>query len=148
MRALKTDVIRSLLTRIELLSEETEVNNLCQVSEWSLLSPARVFGAYKKYNLCFCDYLFKDESEADSIRRFNELLNLPDCKLAFPEQSPDASVASMLLLGEKSVDHLSDVASEISINCIEEPRDKKVLAIGVAAITALLAVTVHLLSTR
>ena len=147
IRALKTDAVRSLLTRIELLSEETEVNNLCQQNEWSLLSPARVFGAFKKYNISFCDYLFKDESEMDSIRRFSELLNIPGCQLDFPEQSPDASVASMLLLGEKSVDHLSDVASEISINCIEEPRDKKIVAIGVAALTALLAVTVHLLST-
>ena len=148
IKALKVDIIRSLLTRIELLCEEAEVNNLCHVDEWSLMSPARVFGPFKNYNLCFCDYIFKDESEEDSIGRFTELLNLklPESKLLFPEQSPDASVASMILLGDKTVDHLSDVASEISNSCLDEPRNKKVLAIGVAVITALFAVTVHFLS--
>lgn len=148
IKALKVDIIRSLLTRIELLCEEAEVNNLCHVDEWSLMSPARVFGPFKNYNLCFCDYIFKDESEEDSLGRFTELLNLklPESKLLFPEQSPDASVASMILLGDKTVDHLSDVASEISNTCLDEPRNKKVIAIGVALITALLAVTVHAFS--
>lgn len=145
VKALKVDVIRSLLTRIELLSDEAEVNNLCHVHEWSLMSPARVFALYKDYNICFCDYIFKDESEEDSIGRFKELLNLPQSRLLFPEQAPDASVAS-IILGEKTGDHLSDVASEISNQCIEEPRSNKIVAVGVAAITALLAVTIHFFS--
>lgn len=148
IKALKVDIIRSLLTRIELLCEEAEVNNLCHVDEWSLMSPARVFGPYKNFNLCFCDYIFKDESEEDSLGRFTELLNikLPENKLLFPEQSPDASVASMILLGDKTVDHLSDAASEISITCLDEPRSNKVIAIGVAIATAVVAIAVHTLS--
>lgn len=124
IKALKVDVIRSLLTRIELLCEEAEVNNLAQVEEWSLVSPTRVFCPVLKLpSMYFCDYSFKDESVDDIVSRFSELLNLSvkNSELVYFERSPDVSEASMLFHSlVKSVDQQSDVVSELSSSLIEE----------------------------
>lgn len=124
IKALKVDLIRSLLTRIELLCEEAEVNNLAQVEEWSLVSPTRVFcPVLKSSSLYFCDYSFKDESVDDIVSRFSELLNLSvkNSELVYFERSPDVSEASMLFhLPEKPVDQQSDVVSELSNSLVDE----------------------------
>ena len=124
IKALKVDVIRSLLTRIELLCEEAEVNNLVQVEEWSLVSPMRVFCPVLKSSLLyFCDYSFKDESVDDIVSRFSEMLNLSvkNSELVYFERSPDVSEASMLFHSpEKPIDQQSDVVSELSNSLVDE----------------------------
>ena len=123
IKALKVDLIRSLLTRIELLCEEAEVNNLVQVEEWSLVSPTRVFYPVHKSSLYFSDYSFKDESVDDIVSRFSELLNLTVDKsdLVYFERSPDVSEASMLFHStDKPIDQQSDVVSELSNSLVEE----------------------------
>ena len=146
VKAIKVDIIRSIFTRIELLCEEAEVNNLDQVDEWSLMSPARVFACFKKSNISFCDYVFKDESEADMIGRFSELLDLDLAQddLVYLERSPDVSEVSMILRGER-VNDQSEIASELSNSCHDaEPYDKKVYLVTTAAVaTALFAVVIH-----
>ena len=123
IKALKVDLIRSLLTRIELLCEEADVNNLAQVEEWSLVSPTRIFYPVLKSSLYFCDYSFKDESVDDIVLRFSELLNLSvkNSDLVYFERSPDVSEASMLFHSpEKPIDQQSDVVSELSNSLVDE----------------------------
>jgi len=135
IKFLKIDIIRSILTRIELLCEEAQVNNLAQVDEWSLVSPVRVFVPFtSKSNINFSDYVFKDESENDVINRFADLLDLKVVgdSLEYAEHSPSvAEVSTMLhLVGDKQSDVNSDVASEISSSCNEEHGNKKMFLTG------------------
>lgn len=146
VNALKVDIIRSLLTRIELLCEEAEVNNFCQVDEWSLMSPMRVFAPFKDGQIYFSDYIFKDESDEDTLSRFSELLNISLVKddLEYPEKSPDVAEVSMILHGDKIADHHSDVASELSVlSSQDEPQNNRLVAAAFAGIAALFATAMH-----
>jgi len=147
VNALKVDIIRSLLTRIGLLCEEAEVNNLDQVQEWSLVSPTRVFYPIALSKLYFCDYSFKDESVDDILSRFSELLNLnsKSSELVYLEKSPDISEASMLFHSpEKCVDQQSDIASEMSSSLVEEPSKNYFIYFLVALLVLLIGVAVHI----
>eukprot|EP00795_Rhopilema_esculentum_P010983 gene10983-19822_t len=98
IKALKGDIIRSILSRIQLLCEEAEVNNLYQVDDWSLVSPTRVLAQFKKTPLYFCDYVFKDEESKETLERFYDLLNLSITKdsLVYNEKSPDIEMAAQM----------------------------------------------------
>ena len=147
IKALKVDIIRSLLTRIGLLCEEAEVNNLDQVQEWSLVSPTRVFYPVALSKLYFCDYSFKDESVEDILSRFSELLNLnsKSSELVYLEKSPDISEASMLFHSpEKCIDQQSDIASEMSSSLVEEPSKNYFIYFLIALLVMLIGVAVHI----
>ena len=146
VKALKVDIIRSLQSRIELLCEEAQINNLCQVNEWSLMSPIRVF--VKANTVYYCDYAFKDETKNETIVRFADLLGLNPSEddLIYMEKSPDISDVSMILRGEKPVDLHSEIGSERSSICIdryEEPSSMKLIA---SCIVALLAVFLSIIT--
>ena len=132
---LKVDIIRSILTRVELLCEEAQVNNLDQVEEWSLVSPVRVFTPHVTKSLLFSDYVFKDECPDDVIGRFSDLLNITPKEedLNYSEHSPDVAEVSVILHSDKQSDLHSDIASELSSSCHEESRDKKIYFAGIAA---------------
>ncbi|XP_012561350.2 protein odr-4 homolog [Hydra vulgaris] len=136
VKALKVDIIRSLQSRIELLCEEAQINNLCQVNEWSLMSPIRVF--VKAYEVYYCDYAFKDETQKETISRFLDLLGINPSQndLIYMEKSPDISDVSMILRGERPVDIHSEMGSERSSICLEEPSNFKFLASCIIALVA------------
>jgi len=147
VKALKADIIRSILARTELLCEEAEINNIYHMDEWSLVSPTRVFAPFKKSGIFLSDYIFKDEVAADSIGRFLELLNITpteDC-LSYLEHSPDSAEVSMMLQqGDRSPDMHSEIGSELSSSFREEePQGKKVVGIAIAALAALFAAALN-----
>jgi len=146
--ALKVDLIRSLLTRVELLCEEADVNNLDQVEEWSLVSPTRVFFQVPNSPAYFCDYSFKDESVDDILSRFSELLNVStkQSELVYLERSPDVSEASMLFhLPEKPSDQQSDIVSELSNSLLDEQGGKKHIYLLVGVMVILIAILLNLI---
>ena len=148
VRALKVDLIRSLLTRVELLCEEADVNNLDQVEEWSLVSPTRVFYQVPNSSVYFCDYSFKDESVDDILSRFSELLSVSTDKseLVYLERSPDVSEASMLFhLPEKPSDQQSDIVSELSNSLLDEQGGKKHIYLLVGVMVILIAILLNLI---
>ncbi|KAL5012544.1 hypothetical protein ScPMuIL_011095 [Solemya velum] len=75
VKALKTDVIRSLVSRCELLCEDIEVVD--EVKDKNLYdSPIRVFGQLPGSTVNFCDYMFQDEKIDEVLERIQELLDV------------------------------------------------------------------------
>ncbi|OWF41028.1 protein odr-4 homolog [Mizuhopecten yessoensis] len=77
IKALQTDVVRSLMARCELLYEDV----IDVVEEESVLkelynTPVRVFGKLPGTHLDFCDYMFPDEKMEEVTDRIEELLDI------------------------------------------------------------------------
>ncbi|XP_033732011.1 protein odr-4 homolog [Pecten maximus] len=77
IKALQTDVVRSLMARCELLYEDV----IDVVEEESVLkelynTPVRVFGKLPGTQLDFCDYMFPDEKMEEVTDRIQELLDI------------------------------------------------------------------------
>lgn len=133
VKALKCDIIRSILSRLQLLCEEAEVNNLYQVDNWSLVSPMRVFLPFKDTPIKFCDYVFKDEQVEDSLQRFSELLDISASgdSLVFNEESPDNEMAAQMMLESGSSSTTKEAAEASPFSEDSEKSNFVVCLIGV-----------------
>ncbi|KAL8575715.1 hypothetical protein ACOMHN_055904 [Nucella lapillus] len=78
VQAIKTDVVRSLCSRSELLSEDLELTDEISSLEFRQLydTPVRVFTAANASGAQICDYVFQDEKPEEVIDRMHELLDL------------------------------------------------------------------------
>lgn len=76
VQAIKCDVIRSLISRCELLCEDINVIEEDAATKTVFDTPIRVFGSLPKSILQFCDYMFQDEELEETISRFKELLDI------------------------------------------------------------------------
>ena len=76
LQALKTDVIRSLLSRCELMYEEIRQTEEDQDPKVLYETPRRVFGQLLGTDIFLCDYMFPDETVAECIERIKELADL------------------------------------------------------------------------
>ncbi|KAJ8321279.1 hypothetical protein KUTeg_001137 [Tegillarca granosa] len=75
-QAMKTDVIRSLIARCELLCEDIDVVGEDKKVRQLYDTPVRVFGKLPGSKLDFCDYMFQDEKISEVTDRILELLNV------------------------------------------------------------------------
>lgn len=148
IKALKADAIRSLLSRLQLLCEEAEVNNLYQVENWSLLSPTRVFLPLNKSVVGFCDYIFKDEQNLDSIQRFSELLGLQESEesMLFLEKAPDNDAVAKMSFDDQASSSVGKMPEKLEISDFTERNNIYACLIGV--ILAVIAVVVGLVSLK
>ncbi|KAL9987863.1 hypothetical protein ACROYT_G002236 [Oculina patagonica] len=95
IQALKYDVVRSFLSRCEVLcedvmeSQEEKITNETFSSTWT--SPQRVFAPLGSGPITVCDYVFKDETLKESRERMTELLDVDpkeedfECREEFPD---------------------------------------------------------------
>jgi len=95
IQALKYDVIRSFLSRCEVLCEdimdnqEEKMDKEAFTSTWTC--PQRVFAPLGVGAVTVCDYVFKDETLKESQERMTELLDIEpkeedfECKEEFPD---------------------------------------------------------------
>merc|ERR1712168_204547 len=74
--AIKEDLIRSILTRIHLLSEEIEQTEEYQDRKILYEMPKRCFAPVESNGVQYCDYMFPDESVTDALDRFNDIFHL------------------------------------------------------------------------
>jgi len=143
VRALKGDIIRSILSRIELLCEEAEVNNLYQVDDWSLVSPTRVFAKFRNTPLDFCDYFFKDEESKETQGRFSELLSISVAEesLLYHEKFPDTDMAAQMTVESGHSSSNEDPSEQATVEDKDENSNMLVCLIGilVALVSALIA---------
>lgn len=75
-RAIKSDFIRSLISRCELLSEDIDVVEEDTSVKELYDTPIRVFGSLPSSPIEFCDYVFQDEKIEEVIERIKELLDV------------------------------------------------------------------------
>ncbi|XP_041369971.1 protein odr-4 homolog [Gigantopelta aegis] len=73
--ALKTDIVRSLTSRCELLCEDIDVIE-ADSSKELYNTPVRVFAHLPASTLHFSDYMFQDEKTSEVVDRFKELLDI------------------------------------------------------------------------
>ncbi|KAK3577682.1 hypothetical protein CHS0354_028693 [Potamilus streckersoni] len=74
-RAFKNDVVRSLVSRCELLCEDLDVvegDDAIELYD----TPIRVFGKLPDTSVEFCDYMFQDEKIQEVMDRIKELLDV------------------------------------------------------------------------
>lgn len=76
VQAIKCDVIRSLISRCELLCEDINVIEEDAVTKTVFDTPVRVFGTLPNSAIQFGDYMFQDEELEETISRFKELLDI------------------------------------------------------------------------
>ncbi|XP_072017946.1 protein odr-4 homolog [Amphiura filiformis] len=138
IHAVKADVVRSLQSRFELLSEdlrqsssEKEVKELEIAPPTLIATPRRLFTKLPGTHISICDYVFKDETAQDSLDRLQELfsLKLVEEDLEFgAEHLPDDSE---LEAAERSCESQAseDSASEI---VEENTKGKKSHVVGAA----------------
>ncbi|XP_046558824.1 protein odr-4 homolog [Haliotis rubra] len=75
IEAVRSDVVRSLVSRCELLCEDLEVVEEHGAREL-YDTPVRVFTTVPKSSLAFCDYMFQDEKTQEVTERLKELLDI------------------------------------------------------------------------
>ncbi|XP_046368560.2 protein odr-4 homolog [Haliotis rufescens] len=75
IEAVRSDVVRSLVSRCELLCEDLEVVEEDGAREL-YDTPVRVFTTVPKSSLAFCDYMFQDERTLEVTERLKELLDI------------------------------------------------------------------------
>ncbi|GAB1607011.1 protein odr-4 homolog [Argonauta hians] len=76
IQAVKCDIIRSLISRCELLCEDIDVIEEDAATKTVFDTPVRVFGTLPHRPFQFCDYMFQDEQIEETINRFQELLDV------------------------------------------------------------------------
>ncbi|XP_076454734.1 protein odr-4 homolog [Babylonia areolata] len=78
VEAIKTDIVRSLCTRCELLSEDLELTDEGSAIEFRQLydTPVRVFARANTSGAQICDYMFQDEKREEVVERIQELLDM------------------------------------------------------------------------
>lgn len=74
--AIKSDFIRSLISRCELLSEDIDVIEEDTKVKELYDTPVRVFGCIPASSIEFCDYMFQDEKIEEVTDRIKELLDV------------------------------------------------------------------------
>lgn len=148
IQALKYDVIRSFLSRCEVLCEdimdnqEEKTNKETCASTWTC--PQRVFAPLGTGAIAVCDYVFKDETLQECRERMTELLNIEpkeenfECK----EEFPDVHTVKNLV-EEMENDHIEDEMSED--DPAEQGIGKRVIGAAVGIVIAVVAAGVTLL---
>ncbi|KAK2831626.1 hypothetical protein Q7C36_016712 [Tachysurus vachellii] len=138
-QALKSDVVNTVFSRIEMLLEDLHMNNGDLASGQQDL-PRRVFAPLSSSGLSVCDYIFPDENTADVAERFKEMLG---CDL--PEGDVDISMEAQTRC---SVLGVEDGCEETTSSEVV-PKKKTALQytgmVVVAAAVALLATATSLL---
>ncbi|CAI9738397.1 Hypothetical predicted protein [Octopus vulgaris] len=76
IQVVKCDIIRSLVSRCELLCEDIDVIEEDAATKTVFDTPVRVFGTLPDRPFQFCDYMFQDEEIEETINRFQELLDV------------------------------------------------------------------------
>ncbi|ELU02910.1 hypothetical protein CAPTEDRAFT_220721 [Capitella teleta] len=76
MKALKSDVIDSIVARCELLCEDILQAEEEQDPRVLYETPLRLFAPLRDSGLNFCDYLFIDEEISNSVERFRDLVDV------------------------------------------------------------------------
>ncbi|KAK2143606.1 hypothetical protein LSH36_826g00020 [Paralvinella palmiformis] len=97
IKALKVDVLRSLVSRCQLLCEDFLQTEEEQDTKVLYETPLRVFAPLGDSTVQLCDYMFPDETNNDVVDRFKELLNVtvPEDMLETDcETLPDSSEIS------------------------------------------------------
>lgn len=112
--AVKEDLIRSILTRIKLLSEEIEQTEECEDRKILYELPKRCFAPSESNGVQFCDYMFPDESVTDSLDRFNEMfylqLNAEDIEESL-ENFPDEDDLSRAMEFEDTTSEKTEITN-------------------------------------
>lgn len=85
-QAIKMDIIRSLMSRCELLCEEFDVTEEKQGSE-VYDPPVRLFCQLPQSGVDVCDYVFQDEKQEEVKQRIQELLDIDVDELEESEKS-------------------------------------------------------------
>lgn len=143
IQTLKYDVIRSLLSRLEVLcddimdnqDEKTE-NETSSASTWTC--PQRVFFPLGVGPVTVCDYVFKDETVKESLERMKDLLDVEpkeddfECK----EEFPDVHILKSLM-EEREKDGSKEEATEKETN--QQGFGKRVIGTVAGIIVAVVA---------
>ena len=74
--AVKTDIIRSLVSRCILLCEDVETTEEDQDPKILYETPRRITATLPNTGVMLCDYMFPEETLADAEERFTELLDV------------------------------------------------------------------------
>nr|KAG5689612.1 hypothetical protein BaRGS_032370 [Batillaria attramentaria] len=76
LEAIKSDVVRSLCARCELLSEDIELMDEMSESGQIFDTPVRVFSPFGSGGAELCDYMFQDEKVEEILDRIKELTDV------------------------------------------------------------------------
>lgn len=142
IQTLKYDVIRSFLSRLEVLCEdimdnqEDKINEEAASSTWTC--PQRVFAPLGTGVLTVCDYVFKDETLKESQERMAELLDIEPKEEDFEciEDFPDVHTVRSLLEEMENDSSKEEMADE---EPIEEGIGARVIGAVAGIVVAVLA---------
>ncbi|PVD21934.1 hypothetical protein C0Q70_17737 [Pomacea canaliculata] len=76
LEAIKTDVVRNLCARCELLCEDIEVVGELTETRQLFDAPVRVFAPVAESGVDLCDYMFQDEKTEEVLERIKELTDV------------------------------------------------------------------------
>ncbi|CAH1787225.1 unnamed protein product [Owenia fusiformis] len=139
LQAVKTDVLRSLAARCELLAEEVGQTEEDQDPKVLYETPRRVFSKELDHSLSYCDYVFPDETSQDILERFSELLdtNMTEEQLDLMEELLPSD--DDLVKPEKRRREVSTSSSQKSLSSTSKSFNMEIGAVIGAAIATIAA---------
>lgn len=148
LQALKYDVVRSVLSRLEVLcddiidnQDDNTKNETLSASTWTC--PQRVFSPLGVGLITVCDYVFKDETLKESLERISDLLEIKpkeedlECK----EKFPDVHTVTSLMEERENEDRNEETENEVN----EQGIGKRVIGAVAGLFVALVATAVTFL---
>ncbi|WAR31585.1 ODR4-like protein [Mya arenaria] len=134
--SMRTDIVRSVLSRCELLSDDIQVVEEDVESHEVYSTPRRVFFPLPGTSLQLCDYMFQDEKASEVKGRVRELLDLKleDDDLDFTHERPPTEEDCSQLVATET--ESGEVKGD---NSNGAPGMKYYMMAGIGAVTAFLA---------